>query len=98
MPEAAPVSDREIRTFRSEGVVKIDFVKVIGPELYAGLLKACGEIERSSSRPHAATRISGGDLRLRVPEIDAVARSSRVGRMARMLAGAEHYADLAGRL
>jgi ectoine hydroxylase-related dioxygenase (phytanoyl-CoA dioxygenase family) len=90
MPEAAPVSENEIRTFRREGVVKVDFVNVIGPALYAGLLRACAEIERRSPRAQGATRIGGGDLRLRVPEIDAVARSPRMGQMARLLVGAEH--------
>jgi hypothetical protein len=87
MPEL-PVSEDEIRTFRREGVVKIDFVNLIGPALYAGLVKACTEIDRSSPRAQGVTRIGDGDLRLRVPEIDAVARSPRMGLMAGMLAGA----------
>lgn len=90
MADAAPVSADEIRTFRTQGVVTVDFVKVIGPRLWDGLLRACAEIERTMPRAPGATRIGGGDLRLKVAEIDAVARSSRVGEMVRMLAGAAH--------
>jgi hypothetical protein len=89
MPDAAPVSEAEIRTFRREGVVKVDFVKVIGPALYDGLVKACTEVERTAPHPPGATRIGGGDLRFKVPGIDAVARSPRLGEMARVLSGAE---------
>jgi ectoine hydroxylase-related dioxygenase (phytanoyl-CoA dioxygenase family) len=89
MPEAAPVSDAEIRTFRREGVVKVDFVKIIGPKLYEGLQKACAEVERTSPKAAGVTRIGGGDLRFKFPRIDAVARSPRMGEMARLLAGAE---------
>jgi len=90
MADPAPVSAGEIQTFRTEGVVKLDFVKVIGPTLYEGLLKACAEIERSTPRTPGVTRTGGGDLRFKVPEIDAVARSPRMGEMARLLSGAEH--------
>jgi ectoine hydroxylase-related dioxygenase (phytanoyl-CoA dioxygenase family) len=89
MPDAAPVSQAEIRTFRSEGVVKVDFVKMIGPALYEAMVKACGEVERSALGAAGGTRIGGGDLRFKVPEIDAVARSPRMGEMARLLSGAE---------
>ncbi len=90
MADAAPVSADEIRTFRREGVVKVDFVKVIGPALWEELKKACAEVERTAPHPPGATRIGGGDLRLKLPEIDVVARSPRVGEMARMLSGAAH--------
>jgi ectoine hydroxylase-related dioxygenase (phytanoyl-CoA dioxygenase family) len=69
-------------------VVKVDFVKVIGRAPYDGMVKACAAIERSTERQPGSTRIGGGDLRFRVPEIDAVARSPRMGQMARMLSGA----------
>ena len=39
MPDSAVVSESEIRTFRREGVVTVDFVKVIGPKLYEGLVQ-----------------------------------------------------------
>jgi ectoine hydroxylase-related dioxygenase (phytanoyl-CoA dioxygenase family) len=85
----APVSEADVRTFRREGVVKVDFVKVIGPVLYEGLVKACMEIERTATHPQGANRLGGGDLRFKVPGIDAVARSPRMGEMARMLSGAQ---------
>jgi hypothetical protein len=86
----ALVSEAEVRTFRTQGVVTVDFVKVIGPELWQGLLAACAEVERTAPRPPGATRTGGGDLRLKIPAIDAVARSPRVGEMVRRLSGAEH--------
>ena len=89
MADGAPVSEGEIQNFRREGVVKVDFVKLIGSRLYEGLVKACAEVERTSPHPAGATRIGGGDLRLKVPEIDAVARSPRMGEMARLLSGAK---------
>jgi ectoine hydroxylase-related dioxygenase (phytanoyl-CoA dioxygenase family) len=88
MPDAAPVSEADIRTFRREGVVKVDFVKVTGPALYQGLVEACLEIERTAPHPPGATRLGGGDLRFKVPAIEAVARSPRMGEMARLLSGA----------
>jgi Phytanoyl-CoA dioxygenase (PhyH) len=90
MPDATPVSENEIRTFRREGVLKLDFVKVIGPELYQGLCRACAEVERGAAHPAGATRLGGVDLRTKYPEIDAVARSPRLGELAGRLAGAEH--------
>jgi ectoine hydroxylase-related dioxygenase (phytanoyl-CoA dioxygenase family) len=90
MSATAPVSQSEIQTFRREGVVKVDFVKVIGPELYEGLRRACAEVERAASRPEGATRSGGVDLRFSHPGIDAVARSPRLGEMAARLAGADH--------
>ena len=51
MPDAALVSESEIRTFRREGVLKLDFVKVIGQELYQGLCRACAEVERGAAHP-----------------------------------------------
>ncbi len=86
----APVSAEQIRTFRTQGVVTVDFVKVIGSQLWEGLRRACAELERTMAHPEGATRIGGGDLRLKVAEIDAVARCPRVGEMVRLLAGAEH--------
>jgi ectoine hydroxylase-related dioxygenase (phytanoyl-CoA dioxygenase family) len=90
MPDAAPVSASEIRTFRREGVLKLDFVKVVGPELYQGLCRACGEVERAAAHPSGATRLGSADLRTRYPEIDAVARAPRLGALAARLAGVEH--------
>src|SRR5690349_14075952 len=90
MADEAPVSAEEIRTFRTQGVVSVDFVNLVGPRLWDGLLRACAELERTMPLPTGATRMGGGDLRLKVPEIDAVARSPRVGEVVRMLTGAEH--------
>jgi hypothetical protein len=90
MADTAPVSESEIQTFRREGVLKVDLVKVIGPQLYEGLRKVCAEIERNAAHPEGATRFGGGDLRSKYPEIDAVARSPRLGELAARLAGAEH--------
>ncbi len=90
MSDTAPVSAEQIRRFRTEGVVKVDFVGVIGPALWERLKNACAEVERSTPRPPGATRIGDSDLRFKVPEIDAVARAPRVGEMARMLSGAAH--------
>jgi ectoine hydroxylase-related dioxygenase (phytanoyl-CoA dioxygenase family) len=90
MAEPAPVSAAQVRTFRTQGVVTVDFIKVIGSELWQRLLDACAEVERTTPRVQGATRIGGGDLRLKIPAIDAVARSPRVGEMVRMLCGAEH--------
>lgn len=85
----ARVSEEQIRTFHSEGVVKVDFVKVVGTELYEGLRRACTEIERDM--PRVGTTMRGGlNLRWECPEINAVARSPRLGEMARRLARAEH--------
>jgi hypothetical protein len=86
----APVSADEIRTFRTQGVVTVDFVKVIGPRLWEGLRSACAELDRTMPHPAGATRVGGGDLRLKVPQFDAVARCPPVGEMVRLLAGAEH--------
>jgi hypothetical protein len=90
MLDAAPVSESAIRTFRREGVLKLDFVKVIGPELYQGLCRACAEVERRAAHPAGATYLGGVDLRDKYPEIDAVARSPRLGELVGRLAGAEH--------
>ena len=90
MPDSAVVSEREIRTFRREGVVTVDFVKVIGPKLYEGLVRACAEVERKAATTPGATRLGGVDLRFTHPEIDAVARSPRLGQLAARLAGVEH--------
>ncbi len=90
MPNSALVSEDEIRTFRREGVVTVDFVKVVGPELYQGMCRAFAEVERNAARTPGATRLGGVDLRFTYPEIDAVARSPRLGELAARLAGAEH--------
>jgi Phytanoyl-CoA dioxygenase (PhyH) len=90
MAAAPPVSKTEVRTFRREGVVKLDFVKVIGPELYAALRGACEAIERQTPRPEGSTRSGRVDLRFESPEIDAVARSPRLGEAVARLAGVEH--------
>jgi ectoine hydroxylase-related dioxygenase (phytanoyl-CoA dioxygenase family) len=89
MPDAAPVTEEQIRIFRREGVVKLDFVEVVGAELYEGLRRACAEIERAAARAGSTMR-GGVDLRSKYPEIDAVARSPRLGELARLVAGAEH--------
>jgi len=90
MPDSGLVSESEIRAFRREGVVTVDFVKVIGPKLYEGLCKAFAEVERKAATTPGATRLGGVDLRFTHPEIDAVARSPRLGELAARLAGAEH--------
>src|SRR5260370_4811444 len=90
MADSAPVSESEIRTFRREGILKVDFVKVIGPQLYEGLRRVCDDIDRNTSPVDGATRLGGGDLRSKYLQIDAVARSPRLGELAARLAGAEH--------
>ncbi len=90
MPENAPITAEQVRTFRREGVVKVDLVKVLGAQLYQALCAACAEVERTLPHPPDATRIGGADLRFKVAAIDAAARSPRMGEMVRMLSGAEH--------
>lgn len=91
MADSALISEEQIRTFRREGVITVDFVKIVGPELYQGLCNAFAEVERdATARTPGATRLGGGDLRFTYPEIDAVARSPRLGEVAARLAGVEH--------
>ena len=90
MPATSAISENDVQTFRTEGVLKVDFVNLVGPELYQGMLRACAEAERKWPRKEGATRIGGGDLRFEYPEFDAVARSPRLGEAAARLAGAEH--------
>ncbi len=99
MSQAAQVSSSEIREFREQGILKINFAELIGAEAFDGLVSALGDAEAKANA--AAAGQDAGNcqpemfqrlfyLAPHYAEIDAVVRAPVLGEMAAKLAGVDH--------
>jgi len=89
----------DIKTFRDQGILKLNFSELIGPAAFRGLVKALNDAESKAVAGGAGA--SQGNMQPEVflrlfylaaqyPEIDAVVRAPQVGQLAARLAGVKH--------
>ena len=94
------MDEQMAREFRQRGVLKINYVALVGTKAFEGLAKALTDAEeRSTSTPGSAAAEDNysanvffrlGPLFDHYPEVEAAVRAPRIGELAAHLAGVEH--------
>ena len=91
------MNEEQAREFRERGVLKVDFVELVGTEVFDGLRAALAEAEEHAAadssaiddtyEQHVFFRV--GPLFDRYPQVEAAVRAPGVGELAARLAGVE---------
>jgi ectoine hydroxylase-related dioxygenase (phytanoyl-CoA dioxygenase family) len=90
------VDAEEVDEFRERGVLKVDYVDLVGSDVFDGLMRALDDAEQRAAGGPSADDGYGGNVFFRVgslfaqyPEVEAAVRAPRVGELAARLAGVE---------